>query len=258
MPESASKPTASLGAIDRFALSRPDFALIAPMGLYLVCLAARDALPYDFRWIAALLRGAVGLWAIWAFRRAFPAWGKAHVLLSIPLAALVAAGWFYGQYLFNWLGVPHGLPVMTPADFEFAETFPDPRGELAAGGFWVGLLGLNTVFWLDVVTRIGVASITVPLIEGAVLARVLVAGADRLGRFRARPAWQVHAVLVRRHGAALVHRAPVELGHQHPVLVRVQRPDVLEEECAVPRVRPRVHQPVPVRLGRVPRGFGRG
>jgi len=42
----------------------------------------------------------------------------------------------------------------------------DPRAELAeAGEFRVGLFGLQTVFRLDVVTKIAVASITVPLVE---------------------------------------------------------------------------------------------
>jgi len=148
--------------LDDLARRRPDVALMAPMLIYLLLLALRDLMPYDFRWVAALLRGGVGLWAVWAFRKGFPKWGRPHLVLSIVCALLIAAGWYYGQYFFDWLGLPHGLPPIASPDAEF----PDPRAELAeAGGFWVGLFGLQTVFWLDVVTKIAVASITVPLVE---------------------------------------------------------------------------------------------
>lgn len=153
---------AHLSRIGRIARDRPDLALMAPMLIYLGLLAVRDILPYDFRWIAALLRGGVGLWAVWAFRPGFPAWGKPHIPLALGCGLLIAAGWYYGQYFCNWIGLPQGLPPIVASDVEFH----DPRQLLAEqGGFWVSLWGVSTVFWLDVVTRILVASVTVAFVE---------------------------------------------------------------------------------------------
>jgi membrane protease YdiL (CAAX protease family) len=150
-------------ALDRLLADRPDLALMIPYLGYLVLLAARDFLPYDWRWVAALLRGAGGLWLVWRVRRHLPPWGAPHVALAAACGLIAAAGWFYGQYFFNAIGVPHRLPLPL---FPGVPSWSDPRSELAADGlFWVGALGASTVFWLDVVTRIAVASTTVAFVE---------------------------------------------------------------------------------------------
>jgi len=150
-------------ALARLAAARPDLPLIAPILVYLVLLAVRDVLPYDFRWLAALLRGAGGLWAVWLFRRHLPAWGRPHAVLAAGCGLLVALGWYYGQCASDALGLPHRLPLPL---FSAAAEVVDPRDRLAQeGGFWVGLLGVGAVFWLDVATRIAAASVAVPLVE---------------------------------------------------------------------------------------------
>lgn len=147
--------------LDRFARHRPDVVLMAPMLVYLLLLSLKGPLGPDNYWIAAILRGAGGLAMVWLFRRHLPEWGRPHVPLAIVCGLLIAAGWFYGQFLFNWLGVPQRLPLF-PGEAEFA----DPRDVLAEqGGTWVEAFGLQTVFWLDVVTRILVASTTVAFVE---------------------------------------------------------------------------------------------
>ena len=140
--------------LDRLVEDRPDVALMAPMLVYLALLLLRDTalLPYEYRWLASLIRGAGGLGVVWLLRRHMPPWGKAHLPLALAMALLVAAGWYYGQYLFNWLGVPHRLPIpLFPGDFELT----DPRDQLGTGG----------LFWSTVVTRIVVASTTVAVVE---------------------------------------------------------------------------------------------
>lgn len=149
--------------IDRFARQRPDLVLMAPMLVYLALLAARDHLPYDWRWIAALLRGLGGLVPVWLFRRHLPPWGRTHWPLAAAVGLLCAAGWYYGQYLFNALGVPQRLPLPL---FPGQPQPVDPRQQLAeTGGWWVQTFGLPAVFWLDVCTRIAVATTTVAVVE---------------------------------------------------------------------------------------------
>jgi membrane protease YdiL (CAAX protease family) len=150
-----------LSGLDRFATVRPDIVFMAPMLAYLALLGLKGALGPDNYWIAAILRGVGGLAVVWVFRRHLPDWGKPHLLLATACALLIAAGWFYGQYLFNAMGIPHQLPLF-PGDPEFI----DPRAALAKEpGFWTRQMGLDTVFWMDVVTRILVASTTVAFVE---------------------------------------------------------------------------------------------
>ncbi len=129
---------------------------------YLLLLAARDALPYDWRFVAAILRGAGGLAIVWLFRSYLPPWGRAHVPLAALVGLLCAMGWYYGQFFFNAIGVPHRIPLpLFPGEPELI----DPRSELAAGGWWVARLGVDTVFWIDVATRVLVATTTVAVVE---------------------------------------------------------------------------------------------
>ncbi len=139
--------------LDRVAADRPDIVLIAPLLVYLALLALRDTvLPYEHRWIANLIRGVGGLTVVWLLRRHMPPWGKSHWTLAAAMGVLLAAGWYYGQYLFNRVGVPHRIPLpLFPGDFELV----DPRDKLGDGG----------LFWWTVVTRIAVASTTVAVVE---------------------------------------------------------------------------------------------
>lgn len=160
-PANAAAPAAS--AFERFGRQRPDAVLLAPMLVYLLLLAVRDYLPYDWRWVAALLRGAGGLAAVWALRRFLPPWGRPHVLTAALVAAAVAAGWYYGQFFFNAVGVPHRIPLPL---FPGKPAWQSPREILAeTGGIWVDAFGGNSVFWLDVATRILVAATTVAVVE---------------------------------------------------------------------------------------------
>jgi CAAX prenyl protease-like protein len=139
------------GWLDRFAKNRPDVALMAPMLVYLALLALRDnVLPYEYRWLANLIRGVGGLAVVWLFRRHMPPWGKPHWPLAAVCGVAVAAGWYYGQYFFDRVGVPHALPLFA-SDGELV----DPRDALGTGG----------LFWSTVGTRILVACTTVPVVE---------------------------------------------------------------------------------------------
>lgn len=143
--------------VDRLAADRPDIVLIAPLLVYLALLGLRDTvLPYEYRWLANLIRGTGGLAVVWLFRRHLPPWGDSHWLLAGVCGVVIAAGWYYGQYLFN--GVIDGLGAsqlrrlpLFPGDFELV----DPRDQLGDGG----------LFWSTVVTRIAVASTTVAVVE---------------------------------------------------------------------------------------------
>lgn len=152
-----------LSGRDGFAHSRPDVVIMAPMLVYLALLGLKGPLGPDNYWIAAILRGVGGLAVVWVFRRHLPPWGEPHLPLAVPCALLIAAGWFYGQYFFDAIGLPHRLPLpMFSGEAEWA----DPREVLAKeGGFWTAHFGVNTVFWADVVTRIAVATTTVAVVE---------------------------------------------------------------------------------------------
>ncbi|RMF80405.1 MAG: CPBP family intramembrane metalloprotease [Planctomycetota bacterium] len=159
----ATKAPSSRGLLDRLAEDRPDIALMAPMLAYLALLGLKELLGPDNHWISALIRGVGGLWVVWLFRRHLPPWGRAHLGLATVCAVLIAAGWYYGQYLANAVGLPHRLPLPL---FAGEPEIVDPRDVLAeTSGFWTRHWGVSTVFWLDVVTRILVASTTVAFVE---------------------------------------------------------------------------------------------
>lgn len=148
--------------LDRFAQRRPDVVLIAPMLAYLLLLGAKDWAGADNYWLTALLRGVGGLLPVWLFWRHYPDWGRPYAGLALVCGLIAAFGWYYGQLLLNWLGVPVTLPLPFFDDVEFR----DPRAVLAEEqGYWTRALGVSAVFWLDVVTRILVASVTVPIVE---------------------------------------------------------------------------------------------
>ncbi len=148
---------------DRLGGRRPDIPLIAPMFVYLLLLAGRDALPADWHWIANIVRGIGALLVVWLYRDRLPPWGRAHVPLAIPCAILIALGWYYGQLAFNALGVPQKIPLPF---FSGEIEAVDPRTKLAeAGGFWISLWGVDAVFWLNAITRVAVATVTVAFVE---------------------------------------------------------------------------------------------
>lgn len=137
---------------------------MAPMLVYLALLGLKQVFGPDQHWITALIRGLGALWIVWLFRKHLPKWGRPHVLTAALCGVLIAAGWYYGQYFFNAIGVSQRLPI--PYFFGGEPEFPDPREVLREeGGFWSAQLGVGTVFWLDVVTRILVASTTVAIVE---------------------------------------------------------------------------------------------
>lgn len=139
--------------MERRLADRPDLPLITPMLVYLVLLGLRDVLlPYEYGWLAALIRGAGGLTVVWLVRRHLPPWGRAHWPLAAGMGVLIAAGWYYGQHVCNGLGVPQRLPL----PFFPGEAVPvDPREKLGSGG----------LFWWTVVARVGVATTAVPVVE---------------------------------------------------------------------------------------------
>jgi CAAX prenyl protease-like protein len=139
--------------LERLAADRPDVVLIAPMMVYLALLALRDTvLPYEYRWLANLIRGGGGLAVVWLFRRHLPPWGRAHWRLAVIAGVLIAGGWYYGQYLVDHVGVPHRIPLPL---FPGGPGPVDPRETLGNGG----------LFWWTVATRIAVASTTVAVVE---------------------------------------------------------------------------------------------
>ncbi len=138
--------------LDRFASERPDVVLMAPMLAYLALLALKDLFPPEWNWLASVLRGVGGLWVAWLFRRHLPPWGRPFWGSATIAALLIAAGWYYGQYWLNSLGVPHRLPLPL---FPGEPAPVDPREALGQG----------PLFWLTVSLKIAVASITVPVVE---------------------------------------------------------------------------------------------
>lgn len=138
--------------IDRVAEDRPDIVLMAPYLAYLALLGLRDVGGPEWVWLFTIIRGVGSLLIVWAFRRHFPPWGKPYWLLAIPAALLAAAGWYYGQYISNWLGIPHRLPLpIFPGKFELV----DPRAALGDGA----------LFWSTSLLRIAVATTTVAVVE---------------------------------------------------------------------------------------------
>jgi len=141
------------GRVERLARARPDLPFIAPFMVYLLLLALKELDAPHWDWLFTLLRTVGGAAAIWVFRKHLPPWGKPHWRLATAAAVLVAAGWYYGQYLFNWLGVPHWMPL--PLFGDAPDLFKDPRDELGDG----------PAFWTMVTLRILCASTTVAFVE---------------------------------------------------------------------------------------------
>jgi membrane protease YdiL (CAAX protease family) len=139
--------------LDRFADARPDLVLMSPYLLYLALLALRDIWP-EYNAVAAAIRGVLPMVLVWLFRRHIR-WGSPDWHIALLAGALVAFGWFYGQYAMNALGVPQRLPL--PMLFPGQADSPpfDPRERLGEG----------LLFWITALTHIAVASTTVGFVE---------------------------------------------------------------------------------------------
>lgn len=140
---------------------KPDAVLMAPFLVYLACMGLRDLLPAlglaketvnQWQWLLTIVRGVVPwllLPSIWKY---LPPLGRPHWPLAILAGVGAAFGWYYGQHLCNWLGLPAGLPPLFPKRQEITnplETFgPEP---------WR--------IWSTIALRVAVATITVPLVE---------------------------------------------------------------------------------------------
>lgn len=135
---------------DRLFADRPDLVLIAPYLTYLLLLGLRDAVDPQYRWIAAIVRGAGSLTVVWLARRHLPPLGPPRWGVALVSALLATLLWVAGQKLFNALGVPWRLPL-----FPGEPQVRDPADELGRG----------VLLWVDIVTRVGVAVTAVPVVE---------------------------------------------------------------------------------------------
>lgn len=149
MTEQPSSPATPPRRLDAFLSERPDVVLMAPFLVYLGLLALREVFPPEQQWIASVLRGLGGMAIVFLVWRHLPPLGKPHVGLAAVCALIAAAGWFYGQYFLNWLGVPASLPLFPGGEIV------DPRVKIGSGG----------LFWLTVSTRILTAVTTVAIVE---------------------------------------------------------------------------------------------
>lgn len=152
-----------MGSLDRWAASRHDVVLMAPLMTYLALLGLTHTLPETWQPATIALRGVVSLAAVWVFRRHLPPWGRPHWPIAIIGGVLAGWGWVVGQTLFDDLGLPGRLPL-----FPGEKTTLDPRDALGAG----------TLFWTTWGTRMTVAVTAVPVVEElfwrAFLLRVLI------------------------------------------------------------------------------------
>lgn len=165
--------------VAELALQRPDVILIGPIMVYLLLLGLKDWFPPELNWLASIIRGSGGLAAVWIVRKHLPPWGHAYIGLAAICGLVAAAGWFYGQYLFDWLGVPHVLPLGIFGRFEPV----DPRAALGTGA----------LLWLTLVLKIAVATITVPFVEELFWRAFLLRAFINWGEFEKIPLGQPNA-----------------------------------------------------------------
>lgn len=136
-------------ALERFARDRPDLVMVAPYMAYLLFMMVGGKFPEAYLPWGIALRGVGGFTVFWLFRKHLPALGKPHLGLAIVMGVLCAAGWVAGQKLFDAVGLGGRFflfPGVPEAD--------DPR---------VGISAVS--WWSQAVLRIGVASVTVPIVE---------------------------------------------------------------------------------------------
>ncbi len=143
--------------IDKLAHERPDVSYMVPFMAFLLLLTLNDLLPYSFRALAIGTRGCVALALVWLFRRHYPPLGKPHWLIAIVVGVAVAWGWVAGQHFFN--GIHIGERSLGGRLFLFPG---QPKADNPRE-----LFGPVSDFswWSQVVLRIAVASIAVPVVE---------------------------------------------------------------------------------------------
>lgn len=161
--------------LDAFLRERPDVVLMAPFMVYLLLLMLRDLFPPQLTWLASLIGGVGGMAVVFLVRKHLPPMGRPYWGLATVCALLAAAGWFYGQYFFDWIGLPHGILgvlnaiILSPLQwlldqvgvgvrlplFPAAAEIVDPREEIGQGA----------LFWLTMTTRILTAMTTVAIVE---------------------------------------------------------------------------------------------
>jgi CAAX prenyl protease-like protein len=142
----------SMHWVDRLMRAQPEAALMGPFMVYLLLLGLGDRFPEHLKAIPIVIRGVGGLWAVWIVRKHLPAMGRPHLLLALLFGMLAAAGWVGGQHLFNAAVEQLGLAGKWYI-FKLVEPV-DPRLGLGAANWWT-----------QAVLRIGVAVITVPIVE---------------------------------------------------------------------------------------------
>jgi len=133
---------------------RPDFVFMAPYLAYLLLLPLKDWVPAAYVPWATAARGILGLAVFWFLRRHFPPLGKPHWPIAITAGVLTVVLWVGGEHLLNrvYIGNFHvgGRLFVFPGVFEVK----DPRE------------GLTALSWASqVVLRLAVATITVPIVE---------------------------------------------------------------------------------------------
>jgi uncharacterized protein len=143
--------------LTRLARRRPDVVLMAPFMAYLLLMGLGEQivkLSDDLIPVVAVIRGAGSLWVVWMFRRHFPPLGRAHWGIAIGAGVLVAAGWVAGQHFFNTIHIGEkslgGRLFLFPGQPDAS----DPR---------IGLSAIS--WWSQVVMRITVATLAVPVVE---------------------------------------------------------------------------------------------
>ncbi len=128
---------------------RPDFVYMAPYLAYLLLLPLKDHVPAAYLPWATAARGALGLYVFWVLRRYLPPLGKPHWPVAIVAGLLTVVLWAGGQHLLNYAHLG-GRFFLFPGVLEVK----DPR---------VGLTALS--WWSQVVLRLAVASVVVPIVE---------------------------------------------------------------------------------------------
>ncbi len=167
------------GWVTRIGRTRPDIVLMAPFMAYLLLLGFGDQLtrPTEDLWgfvaairdpilraigvkaqdlipVAALLRGAGSLLVFWLFRRYMPPMGRPYWGIAIIAGVLVAAMWVGGQLWFNTIHIGERSLGGRLFLFPGQPDADDPR---------IGISAFS--WWAQVVMRISVATIAVPVVE---------------------------------------------------------------------------------------------
>lgn len=140
--------------LTELARRRPDFVFMAPYLAYLLLLPLKDWVPAAYLPWATAARGILGLLVFWFLRRHFPPLGRPHWPIAITAGVLTVVLWVGGEHLLNQVHIGSfnlgGRFFVFPGILEVK----DPRE------------GLTAFSWgSQVVLRLAVATITVPIVE---------------------------------------------------------------------------------------------